>query len=89
MKKLPKINSNFLTPLNKVVGEGSRVFVNSCKQLSPHVKLLLVIAVDEVAKKNEYAPDITAVKSNSSAPMSAIAKLFKMSDSYVYKLNKK
>jgi hypothetical protein len=89
MKKLPKVNSNFLIPLSKVAGEGSKVFVNSCKQLSPHVKLVFAIVVDDVAKKSEYAPDIVAVKSKTSAPMPVVAKLFKMSPSYAYKLNKK
>ncbi len=89
MKKLPKINSSFLTPLSKVAGDSSRVVVNSYKQISPHVKLATVIIVDEVAKKIEYAPDVTAIRSKTSAPMTAIAKLFKMSPSHAYKITKK
>lgn len=89
MKKLPKVNSNATIPLSKIAGEGSRVVVNGCKQISPHVKLATVFIIDEVAKKIEYAPDVATVRSKTSAPMTAIAKLFKMSPSHAYKITKK
>nr|DAN17516.1 MAG TPA: hypothetical protein [Caudoviricetes sp.] len=89
MKKLPKINPTFLSPLNKTVGKGSRVIINSCEQISPHVKAITLFVVDEVSKKADYAPDITAIKSKTAAPMSSIAKLLKVSSSYAYKISKK
>ena len=89
MKKVPKINSNFLSPLSDAVGESSRIITTKCKRISPHVEAQIVFKIANVAKKADYAPDVSIFKNKYRIPMKGIANFFNMSSSHAYKISKK
>ena len=83
---LPTISKSTIKTITHLFTTNSRVVHIQAKQISPHIKTVGVVIVDEVQKKADLAPDVFHLVQNLGMPISKAADKLGISRSYAYKL---
>ena len=91
--KLPELKLNNLSKsaaeiITKIVSGKTRVVRSEVKNITPHIKVMGQLIVEGTKRKADYLPDIIELTKKGMSKKD-IAKLFDMSESYVYKLLQK
>lgn len=82
---LPEISQTSLKAISDIFSKGFKLIKSNQHQLSPHIKIISEIVVENVTKKSEYAPDVSFLVNNGMSVANA-AKVLGISTSYAYKL---
>lgn len=83
---LPTLSKGAVKTMKNLFTTSSRIVHVNAKQISPHIKTVGVVIVDEVQKKADLSPDLMHLVYKLGMPISKAADKLGISRSYAYKL---
>lgn len=85
---LPTLSKNAIKTMKNLFTTSSRIVHVNAKQISPHIKTVGIVIVDEVQKKADLSPDLMYLVYKLGMSVPKAADMLGISRPYAYKLLK-